>query len=381
MPQTVHYIGPYQDSTQKHRNLLVQISGVSKMDYIISSLQKAGFYIKVYSTAPTKNTFFCHFPRFRFQPDQSSEINYIDTFGGPTIVFKALARLWSLLQLFYYLLGIRSDEIILVYHVYQYRYVVNFIAFFKKKKLFFEVEEIYNVLWRASSKKQLSEIKYLKKADGYIFVNDLIGAQCKLDNKPHVICYGDYRVKSMGNKIDDGKIHLVFSGLIGNKESAIQYSLEVIKLLPANYILHITGYGMDVSLRSLQDSISLINYDLNREAIIYHGCLDDLSYKELLSTFHIGLATSELNSNESMYMFPSKVMAYLGLNLVVVATPLICLMDSRVSKIVNFSENNSPLSIATTIQSINSVAINNIQTLNYLNESFISDLKALLVNI
>jgi hypothetical protein len=370
----ITYIGPYCDPTQNHRNLLTQPSGMAKMEYIISALQRTGLRLTVYSPAPTKNNHFCHFPRHTTHLDPGSEIKYADTFGGPTIFFKAVSRLWSFIQLFFFLLGVKSGEPVLVYHVYQYRFVINTILFFRKIRLFFEVEEIYNVLWRASANQQASEIKYLDKADGYIFVNDVIASQCKLDQKPHAVCYGDYRMKPGMAKINDGLVHLVYSGMIGGNNSAVNVSLNAISLLPSNYQLHVTGYGEKKHTDQLTNDIGSINAALKREAVVYHGCLDNERYIRLISSFHIGLTTSELSSYESLFMFPSKLLVYLGVNLAAVASPLSCLEKSLLSSIITFSEDNTPRSMATAIQSIEISKINNAGLLNELDRQFTANL-------
>jgi hypothetical protein len=256
--------------------------------------------------------------------------------------------------------------------------VIRPALFFRKIRLFFEVEEIYNVLWRTSTARQAAEMHYLDIASGYIFVNDVIADQCKLAHKPHVVCYGDYSMKANLPKVDDGRIHVVYSGLIGGENSAVNVSLNAVSLLPAGYQLHITGYGERKHTDQLTRDIASINEALNRDAVVYHGCLDHQSYISLISSFHIGLTTSELNSYESLFMFPSKLLVYLGVNLAAVASPLACLEKSQLSSILTFSEDNTPRAIAKAIKSIEISKTGNAGLLNKLDAQFVANLLWLL---
>jgi len=373
----VHYIGPYSDPAQSYRNLLIQPSGVAKMEYIISAIRRSGCTLNVYSPAPTQNNFFTHFPRLTTLVDSNAKITYADTIGGPAMFFKALSRLWSFIQLFLYLLRVKPNENVLVYHVYQYRHVIKAALLIKKIRLFFEVEEIYSVLWQKSKSRQEAEIEYLGKAFGYIFVNDVIAAQCKFAHKPNVVCYGDYRIKSNLPKSGDGRIHLVYSGVIGGKNSSVDVPLKAIRFLTDNYQLHITGYGEQKHLDLTMNLIASINADLKREAVVYHGCLDHKTYINLISSFHIGLATSELNPNESLFMFPSKILMYLGVNLSVVASPLACIEKSQLGSVVTLSKDNTPAAIAEAIRSVEISNINNSDVLKKLDEHFVAGLTSL----
>ena len=380
MQNKIHYIGPYYEESQKHRNLHIQLSGLAKMDYVLSALRRTGFEINVFSPAPTQNKFLCHYPSVSVTLDSLTKIRYADTIGGPSIIIKLVSRIWSYAQLLYFLLRIKSNEKILLYHSNQYRYLINLILKIKKINLFIQVEEIYNVIQRKSIKEQRSEIKYLKCADGYIFVNDIIASHVNLNKKPHIVCYGDYRIKPRKSKLNNGHINVVFSGLIGDEKSAVYLSLNAANLLPDNYQLHITGYGSALHIKQMINRISLINRQMKREMVIYHGCLNNTDNADLISTFDIGLATSDCNSFESLFMFPSKISVYLGAGISVLASPLGCIKESRLSPIITLSKDNTPSAIADGIVSIivNKTDINSV--LNRLNEEFVNDLIKLFGN-
>jgi penicillin-binding protein-related factor A (putative recombinase) len=67
---------------------------------------------------------------------------------------------------------------------------------------------------------------------------------------------------------------------------------------------------------------------------------------------HIGLNPQ----NEGEYMntaFPSKILSYLSHGLVVVSTRVRSIQESKISKLINFTEDDNPKSIANTIKAIN----------------------------
>lgn len=376
--KTIHYLGPYSDPAHADRNLLVQPSGVAKMNYILSSLQNSGFKVSLFSTAPTNNNFFCHYSKEVNNTEENITVIYPGVFGGPTIIFKIISRLWSLAQMFLYLIKVRADEDVLIYHVYQYRFVISLIRIIKKKRLIFEVEEVYNVLWRSSKRRQEKEMRYLRTASAYILVNDLIAGQIGVTNKPGIVCYGDYRQLPVSPKESDGLIHLVFSGLIETGHTGVYYSLEAVRRLPGGkYMLHISGYGDKEAIDQMNSRIREINEELGREAIVFHGFLNDGYHLRLISTFHIGLATTGFDRQESLYMFPSKILIYLRANLSVVASPMACIESSRLNKVVVLSADNSPGAIADAIMAAGDCATDCTGILKELDSEFKRGLKAL----
>ena len=378
LSKTVHYLCPYSDTVHADRNLLVQPSGIAKMNYILSSLHDSGFKVCLFSTAPMKNNFFCHYAKDVYNPDENTTIIYPGIFGGPTLLFKILSRLWPLVQMFLYLLKTREDEDVLIYHVYHYRFVIKLIRIIKKNRFIFEVEEVYNVLWRRSKARQEKEMRYLRTASAYIFVNDLIAGRVGLTGKPGIVCYGDYRPMPLSPKESDGLIHLVFSGLIETGNGGVNYSLEAARRLPERkYQLHITGYGDQESIDQMNSRIKEINKELDREAVIYHGCLNDENFLRFISSFHIGLATSDFDRQESLYMFPSKILIYMRANLSVVASPMACIESSRLNKVVTLAGGNSPAAIADAIMSVGDCATDCSGILEELDSDFKRGLKAL----
>lgn len=376
--QTVHYLCPYSDPVHADRNLLVQPSGIAKMNYILSSLQNSGFRVCLFSTAPSNNNFFCHYTKDVYNPAENTTIIYPGIFGGPTILFKILSRFWSLVQMFVYLLKTRADEDVLIYHVYYYRFVINLIRIIKRNRLVFEVEEVYNVLWRKSKERQEKEMRYLRTASAYILVNDLIAGRVGLTGKPGIVCYGDYRPMAVCPKESDGLIHLVFSGLLETGNGGVMYSLEAVRRLPERkYQLHITGYGPQESIDQLNSRIKEINEELDREAVVYHGCLNDENFLRLISSFHIGLATSDLDRQESLFMFPSKILIYMRANLSVVASSMACIESSQLNKVVTLSRDNSPEAIADAIMSVGECMTDCSGILKELDSDFKRDLKTL----
>jgi hypothetical protein len=345
----VHYIGQYSEDLNK-RNLMVFPSALTKMNYIISRLINIGFDVNVFSPAETKNNYLCHYYSCKIQIDKNFHIRYVDTIGSPNIIFKIISRFWIYVQFVHYLLfNVRRNEIVLVYHTWHYRWPIRFVKILKDINIFFEIEEIFNAVAKKSNKNILKEISYLKhNANGYIVVNDLMKENLKL-TRPTIVCYGSYSL-SMDeySKFEDGFIHIVYAGLIEGEDSDVYLAMKTMRYLPNNYCLDILGYGTTNSIEKLINAIDKENL-LLRQAINYHGCLSGREYYSFLAKSHIGLCSRILEDKYSDFAFPSKLLVYLGNNLVPVCTPIRSIINSRIKDYIFFSDDHTAESLAETI--------------------------------
>ena len=372
----IYYIGQYSD-TNNSRNLRFQPSAITKMNYVLYALKKANYKVHIFSPAETSNTFFCYYSKEKIIVDDSESITYINTIGGPTLLLKALSRIWTMLQLsFFLIIEVKQFDKILVYHNLLYKWPIKIAMIFKKLDLYFEVEELYHAVQESSFTKIQKEIKYLQKANGYILVNDLIAEKCRFVNKPTAVCYGDYRMTSIvKGSFYDENIHLVYAGLIDESGSDVYLSLETMCYLPTNYRLHILGYGVSKNINLIKRRIDDLNSSFGFESIIYQGCLSGNKYYTFLSKCDIGLCTRVLIDEYSDYTFPSKVLLYLGNNLIPICSPITSVINSQVSNYVVFSNDITPQSIADSVLYIQEKQIIASESiLNSLDENFVKSL-------
>lgn len=349
MNRRIHYIGQYSENVE-FRNLRVFPSALTKMNYIISCFVRIGYDVEVFSPAETKNNFLSHFASLKISKNEKITIKYIDTFGCPNLIFRILSRIWTYLQIICYLFfSLKKDEIVLIYHNWIYRWPLRFVRLFKKLNIYFEVEEIFNAAWRKSAKAIKKEIAFVHCANGYILVNDLMKEKLSI-KAPSLVCYGCYDINFKSFiKTCDNKIHIVYAGMIEGKTSDIYLAINILYYLPNNYCLDILGYGTDCNILNLESTIKEVNNILGRLAIIYHGCLEGTEYYSFLSKCHIGLCPRVLENCYSDFTFPSKILVYLGNNLIPVCTPIESLKKSSIKDYLIFSNEISPMSLAQAI--------------------------------
>lgn len=381
MISRVHYIGQYSENID-FRNLRVFPSAITKINYLVSCLLRSGYEVIVFSPAETKNTFFCHYRSITSQIENNFFVKYIDTFGGPNLLLKSLSRIWTYIQMVYYLLySVKKNEIVLVYHTWIYRWPIRIVKLFKKINLYYEVEEIFHAAWKKSPRSIKNEISFLKGANGYIVVNDLMKDKL-FTNKPIVVCYGSYKSTYIEKDIANSEcIQIVYAGSIEGVQSDVFLAINIISYLPNNYCLNILGYGTQEHISKMEEEIVTKNNSLGRTAIRYYGCMSGLEYYSFLAKSNIGLCTRLLENIYSDYTFPSKILVYLGNNLIPVCTPISSLMKSSINNYLVFSDDNNPESLAKAILSIDStIKVDFGKVINMLDNNFCLELATLLEN-
>lgn len=383
----IYYVGFYSKSDNPN-NFRIFPATNTKMDYIKSAIKNAGFKMTILALgeAQTKKKYI--FKRRTEIVDKQEKIIYVNTLGKfSSLLFRLISRIWLLFQLFYFLsFEVKKRSTVVYYHTFATIWAVKLSRFFNKYEIVFEVEEIFQAAWKGSVEKIEKEIKYLKNADAYILVNDLVASKCGFDTHPFAVCYGDYRtIGNLNKKVRDinDPINIVYAGVIGDKNSDVYLSIETMRFLPNNYFLDILGYGSVENIDKMKMKISEMNKYFKYDKIIYHGSLSGKEYTNFLATCQIGLSTRVLEDKYSDFTFPSKVLVYLGNNLITVSSPISCITKSKISDAVFFYEQSTPQSVSEKILSISRNEFNksNNDLLDKLNDNFIEDLKKILKKI
>ena len=381
MKDKIYYIG-YYHKIDNPSNFQSYPAANTKIDYIIRTIKQSNFNLEILALGETKSI--NKFYKANFQIiDKFEKIKYISTFSNNLPILKLLSRLFLLLQVLKYLLFVvPKNSVVIVYHSYSLILVIKLVRYLKKIKLIFELEEIYQAAWKGAESKFESEKEYLNNADGYIFVNDIIGELCGIQNKPNVVCYGSYQtVDVIPIKDYSGKIELVYAGVLGDKKSDIYLALNSMRFLSGKYVLNILGYGSKINIEQLKIEIDKLNLEYDDVKVIFHGKLIGEEYLDFLKTCHIGLSTRVLEDKYSNFTFPSKLLVYLSNNLATVSSQINCITKSKVADHVYFYKSSSPDSVADAIKSINFDEFtkkNQVDMVNQLNSEFIFALKILL---
>ena len=365
------YFGYYTGNSNP--NGFLEFPGCSnKMSYIINCMKINNIAIDVICLGESKENI--------THKSQSIKIDSLENnFFVGTTSFKLFSKIYLYLQIISILIfKVKKKDTVIFYHSYYLLFLFKFIKIFKKYNLIIEVEESYKAAWGKSDSEINNEIKNLKGADAYIYVNDLLPNFIE-NTKPYVVCYGNYEVKdSLSTKKRNNKKRIVYAGLISEKDASdIYLALNAMKYLDDSYSLSILGYGSDYALIKLKQYI--VEKDLSNN-VVYEGFLKGDDYINFLNNCDFAINPRFLSDNLSDYTFPSKVLAYLSVGLPVVSTPIRCIEESKVSDLISFSESADPLSFSNAIKKLN-LNTNPVFTIESLDKEFIVDLKRLLENV
>lgn len=367
----IYYFGYY--TRNGNPNNFLEFPGCSnKMSYIVNCLKINNLCVNVICLGESKDG--------RNHKSKKNEVDSLENnFFVGTIKYKILSRLYLYFQIINILLfKVKKTDTVIFYHSYYLLFLFKILKKIKNFNLIIEVEESYKAAWGKTDFEIDKEIKNLKGADAYIYVNDLLPNIIE-NTKPYVVCYGAYEVKdTLTLQKSCEKKRIVYAGLITEKDdSDIYLAVNAMKYLDSSYSLSILGYGSNNALKKIKQYIVENNLSTN---IVYEGFLKGDDYINFLKKCDFAINPRVLSDRLSDYTFPSKVLAYLSVGLPVVSTPIRCIKESKVSGLVSFSESTDALSFSNAIKSLN-LNSNPISTIVSLDKAFIIDLRGLLKNV
>ena len=327
------------------------VSATNKMQYIINVLCDFGIRPNLISCSWSTRRKVGYVNGFTDVRD-NYDITFFPSFGGRGILVKTIQKFLFKYNLFWYLIkNAQRGEVIMAYHSMAYSRILNVAKRIKKFKLVLEVEEIYQDVVNSTILSKQGEYKIFKLADAYIFSTELLKEILNTKDKPDVTIYGTYRVEEkLAEKIDDGKIHVVYAGTFdprkggGDAAAAAAY-------LPNTYTVHICGFGNDKQIENLLKIIEQNNKNETVANISYEGLLKGESYLRFLQSCHIGLSTQNPNASFNGTSFPSKILSYMSNGLSVVSIKIESIKRSVVGKAIVYYDEQNPKVIAQAIMS------------------------------
>ena len=344
------YIGYYGGGRLKTRDLTdYNLAGTAKMQFIIQCLKKLGCSVLVLSLATDKTP--GYHPAERVDIDDRESYVYLPFLGIRTGRGTAGSRSAVFYLKRYLEKNLTEDSVVVSYHSLGYGKVLQQLH----RRIGFrwcpQIEEIYCL-----SRGELKAPEYLKReeemfrgGDGFLFVNDLL-AEKYAQGKPYAVSYGNYHVFSEAAEPPEDRIRLVYTGIINADRGAFLLP-DAVELLPDNYDLNVLGYGTEENMRAFLDRAEALNRSSGRERIRLCGTRSGREYTEFLRRNQIGISLMDDSEDISANAFPSKIMAYLGHGLYVVASGTESVRRSRVADMLNFCE-NTPESVAETVLSV-----------------------------
>jgi hypothetical protein len=245
----------------------------------------------------------------------------------------------------------------------------------KRFRLILEVEEIYADISSLNKYFDFFEKIIIESADAYILSTELLKNKISRSTNSCVLYGVLFPIEKMAIPISDGKIHLLYSGIIDIEKRGAFNAVEASRFLSSDYVLHIIGFG-DVA--KLCKRIDVLNKK-NACKILFDGIKSGDEYIRYSQSCHIGLSTQKMDGKYLESSFPSKILSYLCLGLRVVSCYVNCVATSQIHNLLNYYEVDSPDKIAQAIRSVDLTKdYDSISVIKQLDEKFLRELKILL---
>lgn len=372
----IHYICGYanENSTIK-RNF--SPAGASKMEYVFGCFEKLGNNYIVYSTCQVKSQRFV-------RKQRGQNIVYRASFRTRNKYTFWLERIFAIIQLFFYLLSVKRNDYVVVYHERFYLRCIKLVSYLKRFRLIYEIEEIYTIAKQYKQKCINKEIKDLTKGikknlTGYIFPTDLLNEKINRNNLPFVLIHGTYNVeKDYGEKFNDGRIHCVYAGTFDPRKGGVTAAVDAAQFLDSKYHIHILGFGNEKDKESLINQIDEISKKTKCK-ITYDGLKSGEEYHRFIQKCDIGLSTQNPNAAFNDTSFPSKILSYMANGLRVITVKIPAVESSGIGKYVYYYEEQTPESIANAIKNVDfNDGYCGCEIIKELSVKFLSDLDKLL---
>lgn len=374
--QTIQYIGLYDDKAHEAEKRTYALSAVNKMNYIVQALQKAGFFVRVVSPSWTAHPKGWFSKRTTALGD-GAELVCGSTFGAKNPISRALRMLHSMLWLFWYLLkNTKKGESILVYHTVIFSLPVRLAKRLRGFRLILEAEEVYDNATKLSFPMNVFEKKLLQAADGYVFSTELLAKSFDTE-KSYTCCNGIYApAPRLVSPTQDGKIHLLYTGIIDFEKRGAFNAVEATRYLNENYVLHILGFGETEKLCERIDELN----QTNACKIVFDGLKKGDDFIKYCEQCHIGLSTQSMSGEYLQTSFPSKILSYLSMGLSVVSCYVECVSACKIGDLVSYYYEDTPQRIAEAIQNVHLENANEriLERMAQLDASFSAELKKLL---
>lgn len=331
------------------------LSSKDKTDYICSALIKNGWNIEIISAAITGREK-GYYRKKNIIISTGITLNQFATFGAKTKMGKALSKMYSVFQLFNYLLfNLKKGETIILSHSLISAMPVLLAKKIKKFVLILDFGEEYNKVKKGNILYQWAEPRLIKCADKFIFGNDLMANLYGIEPENYIVVYGQYinssNTKKKKKKTTDNKIHLVYAGIISESEKSAFRAIELGRYLDNNYVIHILGEigkGSEVFFHSCIEKVNKMNNCI----VIYEGVKTGNDYIDQMLQYDIGLNLRLIDEKYNNFSFPSKILSYLNVGLRVVSSKINSVMISEVSSLIYYFKENTPNSIVETIRDI-----------------------------
>lgn len=374
----IKYVTFYDSEVLKPENRLSFPSTINKVNYICDVLNRLGYSVDIISSSWTNNRYGFYKSK-RVDIDDKNRLIISPTFGYIFKPFKVIQKIFSLFWIFFFLIkNTKKEEELIIYHGMNKILPLIYAKKIKKLRYILEVEEIFSELSNFNRLKTKLEMKMISLGDKYIFSSVTLEKKYNQVHKSFCIVNGNYRIEPpVSCSINDGKIHIVYAGIINKSKGALT-SIELAKYLPKYYYIHIIGFGNQGDIDYL---VKKIQYEKENgyDNISYDGLLKGKEYIKFIQQCHIGLCPQITDKKYNNASFPSKVSSYLANGLRVIAPRTDSFENSVINKILYYYENDFPEEIAKAILNIDfNLPYDSRKFILHLDSMFVLELKKLL---
>ena len=369
------YIVTYKIPVENKEKRYYALSSVDKADYICSCINRCGEKVEIISPSESLIN-----ESYRERRDVVNDDKIVITSPSPrggSLIKNKWATLYTQIWLLFYLIkNCKKGERIFVYHKVMNVPTLIIAIYLKRLKVVLEVEEIFSQLNTSKWREKL-EWQIFSKADSYIFASFQLQEIINKKNKPYVIANGKYEVAPIiAQPSNDGKIHLVYAGLIADGKVAFK-SAGMAQFLSDKYHVHIIGYGQEEDVKKLKEYINDLS-KLGKAIVTYDGLKRGYDYDSFLQRCHFGLCPISSDKKFQNACFPSKVTSYLANGLRVVVTENEVIRSSAYGSIVIFSKDDSSFEMAKAVMYADDIFVDTRETIKELDRQFVESLRKLL---
>lgn len=315
------YVAHYGSPAIQQGFRFVSGAAVSKIDYIVNVLLRAGFDVELLSVA--KSAAKLTLQACEYMPCKGWTIKLRKAFPERSLRAKVLDKRVTRQFLNRNLRGLAPGDTVLCYHAADY--IDDIIALKEKQgfRLILEVEEVYSDVNKSESLRKREE-SIFSAADGFVLCTEvMMRGNEGLANRPYAICSGIYRMAvKVAEKRCDGITHVVYAGTLDPRKGGAAAAVAAGTLLDSGFALHILGGGSNEQVIAIRMAVDEANKQSAGCTITYEGLKTGREFDEFIQSCDIGLSPQNPDAEFNATSFPSKVFMYLSNGLSVVSVDL-----------------------------------------------------------
>jgi hypothetical protein len=378
MMEDVFYVGFYAETDNNLENRNCCAAAVNLMNYVAGAVSR---FRRVTIVSPSWTL--TGDARYSSKLKPLSDGVYLQTcptVGFKNVLSKALVYAFSQAWLFVYLLRHASrGSTVLVYHSPWLFLPVVLSKYLKRFRLVLQVCEIYQDATHWGLFMRTAEHRLIAAADRYLLSTEILNKKINPAKKPFCVCGGVYKAeRPLAEPPNDGKTHLVYSGVIDKIKRGAFTAVQTAEFLDPHFHTHIIGFGRQEDVTALQDLIAEVNQKGGGQ-VTYEGSKFGDEFLSFLQGCHIGYSTQTPNHEFNTSSFPAKIFSYLTNRLRVVSISTDAIQASEASSVIHFYYEDNPREIANVVRSVDLADVSReVNVVRSLHDNFLRNMARLL---